>query len=86
MSSNSKDLKVDLQPAASRAQVRVLVADDQRWLVREIAAPQLDRRGGMHLLFESDGVMRRLRDYPADWFELDDAELYALTDRFRRND
>jgi hypothetical protein len=63
--------------------VRTLVADGYRWLVSEVAAPQFDRRGGTHLLFDAEVVMRRVRVYPGNWYELSDAELYALTDHLR---
>lgn len=80
----SNDRKADPETqAAPSARIRVLVADDMRWTVREVAAPSLDRRGGPHLLFESESVMRRLRFFPTDWFRLSDAQLYALTDRIR---
>jgi hypothetical protein len=61
--------------------VRTIIADGQRWIVREVAAPQFDRRGGPHLVFWGDTVMRRLRVFPANWVELSDDDLYALTER-----
>lgn len=68
------------------AKVRSLFADDQRWSVREVPAPVFDRGGGTHLFFESDGVWRRLRAFPANWHELPDVELYALSERIRLAD
>lgn len=62
---------------------RIIIADGEQWIVREIAAPVLDRRGGRHLLFESANGFRRLRLFPADWFELGDDELYALNPRMQ---
>jgi hypothetical protein len=63
---------------------RYLTADGQRWLVREIAAPSFDRRGGRHLVFLGDSTVRRLRHFPPDWFELSDEQLYHLTDDMSR--
>ena len=61
--------------------VRELIADGLRWQVREMPAPPFDRRGGMHLMFDGEVVMRRVRLFPADWYELSDEELYALSER-----
>lgn len=63
---------------------RHLTADGQRWLVREIAAPRFDRRGGHHLVFIGDSTVRRLRTFPPNWFELSDDQLYHLTDDMSR--
>jgi hypothetical protein len=49
------------------------------WTVRERAAPTYDRRASPDLIFDSAGAVRRVRDYPADWFDLSDEELYALS-------
>lgn len=59
---------------------RALLAEDGRqWAVYTIPAANYDRRGGLCLLFDSADVMRRLRDFPDNWYELPDAELYALS-------
>ncbi|MDB4874875.1 MAG: hypothetical protein JWM41_1321 [Gemmatimonadetes bacterium] len=39
----------------------------------------LDRRSSPTLVFESDDVMRRVRDFPHDWRTLDDDRLLALS-------
>lgn len=72
--------------AAAGTRRRIWV-DGQSWIVREIAAPAFDRRGGTHLLFESLEVIRRVRVFPANWMELDDDALYALSQdlRFKRD-
>jgi hypothetical protein len=68
------------QPSqAMAARVRHLLADGYRWAVYEVAAPQFDRRGGTHLVFDGELIMRRVRVYPTGWFELPDEELYALS-------
>ncbi|HMC53618.1 MAG TPA: hypothetical protein VKH19_00475 [Gemmatimonadaceae bacterium] len=60
---------------------RTLWADGHYWRVHEIPAPVFDRRGGSHLIFECLEIVRRVRDYPENWMELGDADLYALCDR-----
>lgn len=40
----------------------------------------LDRRTGRSLVFESDVSVRRVRHYPANWFDLPDEELARLVD------
>ena len=59
---------------------RVIVDGDGRtWIVREMPPAIYDRRGAPSLVFVTDDVMRRVRDYPADWFQRPDAELYGLS-------
>lgn len=58
---------------------REIIVDRVRWLVYELAAPVLDRRSTPSLVFESEGTVRRIRNYPADWRSLDDKELFALS-------
>lgn len=48
------------------------------WLVYLRADPY-DRRRRPDLIFESDLVIRRVREYPETWRELDDAALWALS-------
>jgi hypothetical protein len=75
------------QHEVARAQsrtVRLLAADGMRWVVREVAAPSFDRRGGTHLVFDGELVMRRVRNFPPDWYLLSDDDLYALTARIER--
>lgn len=48
------------------------------WRVWEASFSAMDRRSGNCLLFEADGVVRRVRNYPPDWKALDDAALYEL--------
>lgn len=60
--------------------VRVLTdPQGRRWVVRERAAPPYDRRMGLTLVFSGDDVMRRVRNFPADWHTLTDQALYALS-------
>jgi len=65
-------------------QVRDLDADGHRWRIHEVLAPSFDRRSGTHLVFHADTVIRRVRNFPANWYELSDDELYVLTDQAKR--
>jgi hypothetical protein len=56
-----------------------LDADGAHWLVYEQSFGDYDRRSGMSLIFSSDAAVRRVRDYPADWFNLPDEDLAALS-------
>jgi hypothetical protein len=58
--------------------VRELVVDGARWLVRE-STSAYDRRARASLVFESDSVMRRVRNYPSNWTELSDEELFLVS-------
>lgn len=59
---------------------RVFVDDDgARWKVKEMPFSSYDRRSGRSLIFWSEGAVRRVRDYPADWHLLTDAELAKLS-------
>jgi hypothetical protein len=63
------------------ARRRVLLdAEGRKWTVFESTLPY-DRRGTCTLVFESVDVMRRVRDFPPDWFERSDDALLALSDR-----
>jgi len=56
-------------------------ADDlgQSWLVSEQPFSEYDRRSGHSLIFSSELAVRRVRNYPSDWFTLSDADLAALS-------
>jgi hypothetical protein len=47
--------------------------------VQEIRHWGYDRRASSSLVFTGDDAMRRVRNYPANWIELSDAELIALS-------
>lgn len=83
---SSSEERLPVRKPSGPQRERELIADDQRWIVHEIPAPAFDRRGGTHLLFEADHVMRRVRVYPGNWYELSDEELYALTEHIHVGD
>jgi hypothetical protein len=56
-----------------------VLGDGAQWRVREAEFPLEDRRSGCSLIFETDEIIRRVRDYPTHWFDLPDAELYGLS-------
>jgi hypothetical protein len=49
------------------------------WLVYELPPPPFDRRREPSLIFECEDVVRRVRQYPANWRELTDEDLFALS-------
>jgi hypothetical protein len=51
----------------------------QTWLVSEQAFSEYDRRSGFSLIFSSELAVRRVRDYPSDWFTLSEPDLAALS-------
>jgi hypothetical protein len=52
---------------------------EQHWVVRERCARPSDAQQTRHLVFESDGVFRRVRNFPENWRELSAADLYELS-------
>jgi hypothetical protein len=62
------------------ARRRYLTVDGVIWEVR-LFVSQYDRRSRPDLVFESDGVVRRVRDYPEDWHTLSDEMLFAISSR-----
>lgn len=56
---------------------RLIGPDGQPWRVYELGEAGYDRRSS--LVFESDTTIRRVRNFPSDWRQLSDAELFALS-------
>ena len=54
-------------------------ADGTFWDVREVDAPDYDRRGSRCLIFESLNSIRRVRNYPPDWYELSEERLGEIS-------
>lgn len=61
------------------ANALVIIIDHEEWRIYELAPASYDRRGSNTLVFESEGVMRRVRSYPANWRELDVDALLSLS-------
>lgn len=51
----------------------------QLWTVTELISTGYDRRESRSLVFGTDEVIRRVRNYPSDWRSLSDMDLYALS-------
>lgn len=49
------------------------------WRVYEQPFSEYDRRTGFSLIFASELAVRRVRDYPSDWFTLSTAALERLS-------
>jgi hypothetical protein len=60
----------------AKKDARRLYVEGELWLVYELSS-RYDRRGGS-LVFESERVVRRVREYPPHWQELTDADLALL--------
>jgi hypothetical protein len=58
---------------------RALVNEGVPWLVYELPPTPFDRRSSPSLVFESDAAVRRVRDFPPNWRDLADEELFALS-------
>ena len=71
----------EILQSQGEGKVRRISADGVRWVIREVPAPSFDRRGGTHLVFDGESVMRRIRHFPADWHTLPDDALYELSRR-----
>ena len=63
----------------AQASARRLVIDGVPWLVYELPALPFDRRTTASLVFENDATIRRVRNYPEDWRNLNDADLWTLS-------
>ena len=57
----------------------VIVVDHEEWRVYELPPASFDRRAGNTLVFEFDGVVRRVRNYPETWRDLSVAALVRLS-------
>ena len=65
---------------ADRPQRAFIDPQHVAWIVRECVAPRdACPRGTRCLIFESEGRVRRVWTYPADWRELDETELARLS-------
>jgi len=65
--------------ARARKEARILRIEGQRWLVYEL--PSTDDRRSSSLVFETENLVRRVRNYPENWRELLDADLLPLMER-----
>lgn len=77
MSSFDHDLPFDFPPRGQEARRQRSLRDPEGnvWTVREVEYADVPPS----LLFEGEGVIRRVRKYPSHWYKLSEAELYALS-------
>lgn len=57
----------------------VINLDNEEWRIYELLPASYDRRGRNTLVFETDGVIRRIRNYPENWRELSADALLTLS-------
>ena len=75
-----QDRLTDHLQSRSVGTARIIVGRDGRdWVVREVPAPDFDRRQHATLVFEAPDVMRRVRRYPENWRELTDDALFDVS-------
>ena len=72
--------RTEVERSVDQTRIRSFTDDlGQQWLVSEQPFSEYDRRTGLSLIFASELAVRRVRDYPSDWFTLSDADLAALS-------
>jgi hypothetical protein len=57
---------------------RFVAPDGRQWRVHEVPLPKCEKRAGFCLIFEADGLARRVWSYPANWVDMSQTELCAL--------
>jgi hypothetical protein len=57
----------------------VIMIGHDEWRIYELDPAFYDRRGAKTLVFESDGVIRRVRSYPDNWRQLSHEALLTLS-------
>ena len=76
----SREQRTGVSSSDESSRVRSFTDDlGQDWLVSEQPFSEYDRRRGFSLIFASELAVRRVREYPSDWFTLSDSELAALS-------
>jgi hypothetical protein len=58
---------------------RRIMSEGVLWLVYELPSSTYDRRTTASLVFETESLVRRVRDYPSNWRTLSDDALLALS-------
>jgi hypothetical protein len=72
--------RIEAPRSGERPRTRTFTDDlGQTWLVAEQPFSEYDRRSGSSLIFSSELAVRRVRDYPSDWYTLSEAALVALS-------
>lgn len=72
--------RIEVSRSGDQPRTRTFTDDGgHTWLVTEQPYSEYDRRRGSSLIFSSELAVRRVRDYPRDWYTLSDAALLALS-------
>jgi hypothetical protein len=72
--------RIEAVRSGGRPRTRTFTDDlGQTWLVTEQPFSEYDRRSGSSLIFSSELAVRRVRDYPSDWYTLSESALAALS-------
>jgi hypothetical protein len=75
-----KDDRVDSSAGSETPASRTFLdSEGTQWQVYEQSFGDYDRRTGMSLIFASEAAVRRVRDFPADWMQLSNDDLLALS-------
>lgn len=75
--SDSREYRLLMQRAYGEA--RHILVDCVEWLVYELPPLPYDRRDTPSLIFENVNVIRRVRNFPSEWRDLSEDELFALS-------
>ena len=72
--------RTEFESSVGQTRIRSFTDDlGQTWLVTERPFSEYDRRSGSSLIFSSELAVRRVRDYPKNWYALSDSELASLS-------
>ena len=72
--------RIEVARSGERLRTRTFTDDlGQTWLVSEQPYSEYDRRSGRSLIFSNELAVRRVRDYPSDWYTLSERALAALS-------
>jgi hypothetical protein len=72
--------RIEVSRSGDQPRTRTFTDDGgHTWLVTEQPFSEYDRRSGSSLIFSSELAVRRVRDYPRDWYTLSETALLALT-------
>ena len=73
-------LRTESSHASDALRTRTYTDDlGMTWRVTEQPFSEYDRRRGSSLIFASELAVRRVRNYPSDWFALSEVALAALS-------
>jgi hypothetical protein len=77
---NDSSDRAEMTSPSGEIRSRTYLDDDgQAWSVSEQPFSPYDRRHGWSLIFTSDLAVRRVRNYPPNWYELSDPALAILS-------